>query len=257
MDTQGGREAKPDISFFCPAYYDEKNIRTVVEKAVDVLEKHAGNYEILVVEDGSPDDTARVADELSKKYDKVRVIHHPTNRGYGAALKTGFENVDMYPFVCFTDGDNQFDFYDIIKMIPLLEDYDAVISYRLTKAYGVVRKGISSGYNLLVRALFGIPFRDVNSSLKIFRREVIDSIEIESTSPFVDPEILVKAHALGFRINEVGILSYPRQHGRSSSLKPMNILSAVRDMFRLWWRTRKGMDSLRGGACRTSRERKR
>ncbi len=231
---------KPNISFFCPAYYDEKNIETVINKALRVLSEHANDYEILIVEDGSPDNTAQVADDLAARHEKVRVIHHPKNKGYGAALQTGFQNANMYEYVCFTDGDNQFDFNEIVKMIPLMQHYDVVISYRLTKPYGIIRKFISKVYNLMVRFLFNMPFRDVNSSLKIFKREVIDAIEIESTSPFVDPEILVKAQRLGYRINEVGILSYPRLYGRASSVKPKNIVATIRDMFRLWWRLKTG-----------------
>jgi|YNPNPStandDraft_1061719.scaffolds.fasta_scaffold19634_2 glycosyltransferase involved in cell wall biosynthesis len=237
---------KPNISFFCPAYYDEKNIETVVHKALRVLSEHANEYEILIVEDGSPDNTAQVADELAARHERVRVIHHPRNKGYGAALQTGFKHANMYEYVCFTDGDNQFDFNEIVKMIPLLDDYDVVISYRITKPYGIVRKAISKVYNLMVRFLFKMPFRDVNSSLKIFKREVIDSISIESVSPFVDPEILVKAQRLGYRINEVGILSYPRLYGRASSVKPKNILATLRDMFRLWWRLQTGQGIGRG-----------
>lgn len=228
--------SRPNISFFCPAYYDEKNIETVVAKAIDVLSRHAGKFEILIVDDGSPDATGEVADRLAQAHPEVKVIHHPENLGYGAALRTGFANAKLYEFVCFTDGDNQFDFNEIIKMLPLLDRFDVVTSYRTTKAYSNWRKFISFVYNLLVRVMFRSPFRDVSSSLKIFRREVIDAMRLRSTSPFIDAEILVNAVAMGYRVDEVAIFSYPRLHGRSSSVKLKNILATVRDMMATWLR---------------------
>tara|TARA_B100000315_G_C14544941_1_gene572754 strand:+ start:58 stop:792 length:735 start_codon:yes stop_codon:yes gene_type:complete len=224
---------KYNISFFCPAYYDEKNIEKVIEKANHLFSSCAKDYEIVIVNDGSPDKTGEIAEMLAKKYEKVRAVHHETNKGYGAAIKTGFREAKKFEYVCFTDGDDQYDVLELQNMLRLLNRYDIIISFRYEKAYSAVRVLISYIYNVLLRFLFRSPFRDISCSLKIFSREVIDRIEIESDSPFVDAEIIFKSMLMGFHIGEVGINSYPREFGKSTSTSLTNIMLTLKDIFRI------------------------
>ena len=232
--------AKPDISFFCPAYNDEHNIEGVVASATEVLRDAARDYEILIIEDGSPDRTGAVADELSRRYDRVTVIHHPHNRGYGAALKTGFRRA-RFEYVAYTDGDHQFDVAELRKMLPLLEQgADVVTGYRTNRAVSRARRLQSRVFGFLIKRLFDVRADDVHCALKIYRKRVLDSIDIESDSSFVDAEILIKAAAQGFRIEQVGVTHYPRRHGKASGARPGVVLRTAADMLRYYRRQRRG-----------------
>lgn len=224
----------PAVSFFCPAYYDQDNIAGVVERAVDIFERIAGAYEIVIVNDGSPDNTYEVAERLVSRFPEVRAVHHPRNLGYGRALMTGFEEANGYPYVCFTDGDGQFDIGEVEGMLQLMNEYDVVIGFRLNQVNHPIRVIISRFYNIVVRTLFRVKFRDISCSLKVFKRGVIGTIDMSSRSPFIDAEIVLKAARRGFKVGEVGIRTYPRLHGRSSSLRPGNFLGTIIDMMRLW-----------------------
>ena len=142
------------LSVFFPAYYDEKNIGKVVDKAVEVVESlNFKDYEIIIIEDGSPDKTGEVADMLAEKYEKVRAIHHPKNMGYGATLKDGFLSAKM-DYVFYSDGDNQFDLDELKKFVALIPYSDIVVGYRKAKQYSLYRKFTSLCYNYLLKLLF-------------------------------------------------------------------------------------------------------
>ena len=137
---------KPNISIFFPVYNDEKTVRQVTEKALRILKDIANQYEVLIINDGSPDLSGEIADKLAEEYPFVRVIHHEVNKGYGAAIKTGFENT-TYEWVCFTDGDDEYDLEDLKKMILLKNYYDLIITFRYIKLYSTFRVFISGIYN--------------------------------------------------------------------------------------------------------------
>ena len=183
---------KNRYSFFCPAYYDEKNIAIVVEKTVNLFSEIAEDYEIYLINDGSPDDTGRACEELSEKYEKVKVIHHKKNLGYGVALKDGFSNANKFEYVCFTDGDNQYDVYDFKKMIPMLPEYDMVIGLREHNANSDLRKTISLCYNFSIRLLFGTNFRDMSAALRIVKRSAVNNVNIICNGSFAPAEIIIK-----------------------------------------------------------------
>lgn len=224
---------KNTYSFFCPAYYDEKNITAVAEKAVKLFSEIAQDYEIYLINDGSPDDTGKVCEELSRKYKKVKVIHHKTNLGYGVALRNGFLNAKKFEYVCFTDGDNQYDVYDFRKMISLLPQYDMVIGLRERNANNNLRKAISFCYNHTVRLLFGVNFRDMGAALRIVKRSAVDKISIICDGLFAPAEIIIKLDKMGYKIGTVPISSYPRLHGKSTSLSPKNFLKTITEMLRV------------------------
>src|SRR5512140_3859136 len=174
------------LSVFFPAYYDENNIAKVTEGALRAIgELGIETYEIIIVEDGSPDRTGEVADELARRHPHVRVIHHPKNMGYGAALKTGFTSARM-EWVFYTDGDNQFDLQELKKFVALTPFTDIVAGFRINKQYSTYRKLTSAVYNFILRLLFDIRDRDVDCAFKIIRRDLFDRIAIESKDAFID-----------------------------------------------------------------------
>jgi glycosyltransferase involved in cell wall biosynthesis len=220
------------LSVFFPAYYDEGNIGKVVTKAVEVLEElKLKDYEVIIIEDGSPDKTAEVADDLSKKFNKVRVIHHQKNIGYGATLKDGFTSAKM-DYVFYTDGDNQFDLYELKKFIALIPFSDIVVGYRKHKQYSLYRKFTSLCYNYLLRLIFDIHFWDIDCAFKLFKRDLFDKIKIDSMDAFIDAEIMIKAKLLGYTSTELGVKHLPRIDGVSTGARPSVILRTIREVFK-------------------------
>ncbi len=221
---------QPGVSFFCPAYNDEGNIRGTVESALKTFGKLSIDHEIVIIEDGSPDNTGDVADQLSGEYEKVRVIHHLKNRGYGGALRSGFGEAANFELVTYTDGDGQYDFQEFEKLLSLWEEGCCVIGYRLNRVEGFRRNLQNRIYGFLLRLMFGLRVKDVNCSMKLFQRNHLDRIEISSNSTFLDAEILIKLGRLGIPVKEVGVHHYPRLHGKASGTKLSVITDTVRDM---------------------------
>ena len=220
---------KPNISVFFPIYKDELTVERVTHKALDILANVAEDYEVLIIDDGTPCRAGEIADRLAEENPKVRVIHHPRNLGYGAAIRTGLANV-RYEWVCFTDGDDEYDIYDLYKLIRLRNYYDLIITFRYVKAYSGFRIFISWVYNIVLRMLFKTRYRDISTGLRLMRRELVDELDLQSTSPFIGAEITIKTMLKGFRVGEVGIQTFPREFGRGSSTSMRNIIATIRDM---------------------------
>ncbi len=222
------------LSVFFPAYYDEKNIGKVVNKAIEVLEElKLKDYEIIIIEDGSPDKTGEVADELAKKYPKVRVIHHEKNMGYGYTLRDGFLNAKM-DYVFYTDGDNQFDLTELKKFVALIPFSDMVVGFRKTKQYSFYRRLTSLFYNYLLKILFEVRYWDIDCAFKLFKREIFEKIKIESVDAFIDAEIMIKAHLLGYTSTEVGVRHLPRLDGISTGARPSVIIRTIVEALKYW-----------------------
>jgi len=219
------------LSVFFPAYYDEKNIGKVVDAAVVVLEElKLKDYEIIIIEDGSPDKTGEVADKLAEKYQKVRVIHHIKNLGYGATLKDGFLNAKL-DYVFYTDGDNQFDLYEMKKFVALIPFSDIVVGYRKHKQYSLYRKFTSLSYNYLLKLIFNIHYWDIDCAFKLFRTELFRKITINSVDAFIDAEIMLKAKLLNYSVTEIGVMHLPRVDGISTGARPSVIFRTIREVF--------------------------
>lgn len=219
------------LSVFFPAYYDEKNIDKVVHKAVSILEElKLKDYEVIIIEDGSPDRTGEVADELAKQYEKVRVIHHEKNMGYGATLKDGFLSAKL-DYVFYSDGDNQFELEDIKKFVALIPFTDIVVGYRKKKQYSFYRKFTSLSYNYLLKLIFDINYWDIDCAFKLFKADLFKKIEIKSVDAFIDAEIMLKAKLLGYRTTEMGVEHLPRVDGISTGARPSVILGTIREIF--------------------------
>ncbi len=239
MTTTGRR--LPAFSYFFPAHNEAGNIEGLVAEALEALPALAERYEIVAVDDGSTDATPGLADRLAAEHPGVvRVVHHPVNQGYGAALRSGLA-ASRYPVVGFTDGDRQFHVADLGRLVELLDapgSPDAVVGYRLRRADPAVRLLYARLYRLALRALFGLRVRDVDCACKVFRRQALEGVRLESGGAFLSAELLVKFTARGGRIGEVSVPHYPRTVGRATGANPRVVLRAVRDFWvlrlRLW-----------------------
>lgn len=230
METSAPNET---ISLIFPVYRDEHTVRTVAEKALKVLPDVASEYEVVIVDDASPDRSGEIAEELTRESSFIRVIHHERNRGYGEALRSGFA-MARYDWICATDGDDQYDVYDLYKLIRLSQFYDLIITFRHGKPYSSARVFLSLVYNGLVRSLFRTPYRDISTGLRLVRRSLLERVELESSSPFVGAELAIKATLEGYRVGEIAIHSFPREFGRGESVTVPNILATMRDLVRTY-----------------------
>ena len=242
-----GRVAR--LSYFFPAHNEEANVRGLVDEALGALPAIAETFEIVIVNDGSRDATGAIADELSAAHpDVVRAVHHPTNLGYGAALLSGFRAA-RYELVAFTDGDRQFHVEDIGRLTARLveaDNPDVVVGYRIKRADPLVRTLYARAYRFANRVWFGLKVRDVDCACKLFRRQALDGIAVESGGAFLSAELLIKLHAAGRTIVEVGVPHFPRTAGSPTGAKPSVVFRAVRD----FWSLRLRMWSNRGRALR-------
>lgn len=224
-----------NISLFFPVYRDEKTVSVVCEKALEFCRQHAESFEVIIINDGSPDQCGKIADELSGRYNEVRVIHHETNLGYGAALRSGLEAC-RYEWICFTDGDDEYDIRDFEKLIKLRDYYDLIITFRYIRMYSNFRIFCSVVYNVLLRVLFRTHYRDISTGLRMVRKDLLEEIELESTSPFIGAELTIKTMLKGYRVGEVGIQTFPRTFGKGASVSIANILSTIQEMWRIYRR---------------------
>ena len=221
------------LSLFFPCYNEEANVERVTRAAVAAAPKFADDWEVIIVNDGSRDRTAEIADRLAHELPGVRAVHNNPNRGYGGALQRGFREARK-TWVFYTDGDGQFDFEDIGKVLPLLETHDIASCYRLERRDPPMRKLNAWAWGRLVNFLFGFRLRDVDCAFKIYPRSLFDRIEMKSTGALIDTEILAKAHALGYTIGQIGVPHYPRTAGQQTGAKLRVILRAFRELFNLY-----------------------
>lgn len=228
----GQKGLAPSLSVIFPAFNEEANIKRTVESARAILPKIAEQWEIIVVDDGSKDATRDICDELIELYPEVRAIHHPQNRGYGAALKSGILAAQS-GLIFFTDSDGQFDLVELESLIRWSKDYDMVIGYRGKRQDPPHRLLNAFGWNLLVRMVLGVKVRDIDCAFKLFRREVFDRIQIRSVGAMVNTEILAQATSLGMSMREIRVSHYPRKYGTPSGANLRVIAKAFRELVRL------------------------
>jgi glycosyltransferase involved in cell wall biosynthesis len=228
-------DGRDSLSVFFPVYNDAATVARVTDKALRVCAEIADTYEVIIVDDGSPDASGRIADRLADRYDAVRVIHHTHNRGYGAAVRSGLEAC-RYEWVCFTDGDDEYDLRDLKKLWRLRHHYDLIITFRYVRRYSGFRILVSRVYNVVLRHMFFTRYRDVSTGLRLVRRSLLDELTLEATSPFIGAEIAIKSMLKGYRVGELGIQTFPREFGRGSSTSPTNIYRTIIDMVRCYRR---------------------
>ena len=237
--------ARPRLTFFFPAYNEQENVERTVELALTEIGPMVnGSIEVLVVDDGSSDRTPELADALAAADPRVRV-HHQPNRGYGGALKAGFENA-RGELISFSDGDLQFDLKEMDRLLQRLEPggsepgtvrtlVDVVIGYRIRRRDPIHRIFIAKTYNALVSVAFGLRVRDIDCAMKLFRREVFEGLRLDADGPFLSAELLIKLRARGVRIAQVGVNHYPRAAGTNTGASFVKILRTFRDLALLRW----------------------
>jgi glycosyltransferase involved in cell wall biosynthesis len=242
-------ERVPRLSYFFPAHNEEANLAGLVEEALAALPSLAETFEIIAVNDGSRDRTAAIADEFAAAHpDVVRAVHHPTNLGYGAALRSGLAEA-RYELVAFTDGDRQFQVADLGRLTERLsapDRPDVVVGFRIKRADPVIRTIYARLYRLANRIFFGLAVTDVDCACKLFRREALEGLRVESGGAFFSAELLIKLRAAGRSVAEVGVPHYPRTAGSPTGAKPSVVFRAVKD----FWLLRLRMWSNRGRALR-------
>lgn len=231
----------PRLSYFFPAHNEEANLEGLVAEALETLPSIADTFEIIAVNDGSRDRTREIADRLAAAHPGVvRVVHHDVNRGYGGALRSGFE-ASRYDLLAFTDGDRQFRIADLARLTARLaepDQPDVVVGYRIRRADPLIRILYARTYKLANRLFFGLRVRDVDCACKLFRREALDGVRVESGGAFFSAELLVKIGEQGRSIAEVGVPHHPRTAGSPTGARPSVIWRAVKDFWllrlRLW-----------------------
>ncbi len=223
-----------ELSVVLPAFNEEANVERVVNDCIAYLESSGLDYEIIVVNDGSRDKTGQILDQMKAQIPRLRPQHHPQNRGYGAALRTGFE-ASTKRFVFYMDGDGQFDIKELDTILPLATDEDHIVTgYRIKRNDPFIRRlnaRLFGGW--LVRVMLNVYVTDLNCAFKLIPKKVLDAIRLESTGALINAELYGRAVRKGFKIKEVGVHHYPRIAGTQTGAHPLVILRAFYDLFRL------------------------
>jgi glycosyltransferase involved in cell wall biosynthesis len=226
------------VSFVLPARDEEDNIVEAIDQTCVAAERLCSDYEVIVVDDGSIDATAVLTERAGAANPKVRLVRHGTNKGYGEALRTGFAHSSM-DLVFFTDADNQFDLDELGLLLPWIDHVDVVAGYRIRRQDTFGRRVVARAWNMLVRVLFHVPLRDIDCAFKLFRRAVLDEIDIESVGAVVNTELIVKLGRAGTAVAEVGVTHRPRVAGQARGASPEVVLRAVYELTVLYRRLRR------------------
>jgi glycosyltransferase involved in cell wall biosynthesis len=223
------------LSVFFPAYNDSGTIASMVIRAVQVASALTPDYEVIVVDDGSSDATPAILDELARTYPRVRVVHHPKNRGYGGALQTGFRTATK-ELIFYTDGDAQYDPSELSLLWEhLTPDADMVNGYKISRSDPRHRIVLGRLYHHFVRTLFGLTVRDVDCDFRLMRRTIFERIALEKTSGVICLEMMKKIQDAGFRVVEVPVHHYHRAFGKSQFFNVPRLAKTLTDVMRLWY----------------------
>ena len=229
-----------ELSLFFPCHNEAENLEALVADALAALPALASRYEVILVDDGSRDDTAGVAERLVQRHGgTVRLVRHEVNRGYGGALRSGFAAA-RYDYLAYTDGDRQFRIADLARLVESAEATGSpvVIGYRLQRADPPLRLIYATLYRVANRIWFGLRVRDVDCAAKLFRRDVLRGISVHSDGAFFSAELLIRLRLAGITIHEVGVPHYPRVAGSPTGARLSVITRAIRDFWslriRLW-----------------------
>lgn len=226
------------LSLVLPAYNEAENIEAVVGRALEVLPRVVCAHEVVVVDDGSKDGTAEIIDRLAAAHPEVRAVHHEVNRGYGAALTSGFRTATG-DAIMFMDADRQFDIADISALLPFVPHYDIVAGYRIQRRDPLYRRLYGKLFGLAVTLLFRLRLRDIDCAFKIFRADLLRDIELTTPGALINTELLTKSKRRGATIAQVGVRHYPRPAGESSGGSPKVVFRAMGETIKLWLRLRR------------------
>ncbi len=224
------------ISAFFPAYNDGGTIPSMVITALRTLAAITDDYEVIVVNDGSSDYTAEVLEELARVYPKVRIVHHPRNRGYGAALRTGFASATK-EWLFYTDGDAQYDPHEIKTLVEALAPgVDIVNGFKIERHDPLHRIVIGRIYHYFVKFAFGFKLRDVDCDFRLIRREIFDRVPLESDTGTICLEMIKKFQDNGYTFAEVPVHHYHRAYGKSQFFNFPRLFRTAIHLWQLWWK---------------------
>ena len=221
------------LSVFLPAHNEEGNIERVVTGFCQELPKIADAFEVIVVDDGSRDETGAIADRMAVASPQVKVVHHPVNRGYGGAVISGIREATM-PWVLLCDGDGQFDPADVELLTARIPEFDVVVGRRLHRADPLVRRINGQAWSILVRLMFGLTISDMDCGFKLFRREVLQDLELQADGAMITTELMARLAGRKARICEVGVRHLPRLAGEPSGANLKVIVHAFEELFGLY-----------------------
>jgi glycosyltransferase involved in cell wall biosynthesis len=225
----------PSLSVFFPAYNDAPSLPGLIHKTFAVLARYVDDYEVIVVNDGSQDNTGQVLENLRRQFEpRLRVVTHPENRGYGGALRTGFESATR-EFVFYTDGDSQYDVAELPRLLELVSPGTGLVNgYKLERNDPAHRIWIGNIYNLCARLMFRIRIRDIDCDYRLIRRSLLESLHLTCTSGTICVELVRKLELSGCEVKEVGVHHYPRLYGSSQFFRVRSLATTFYQLLRLW-----------------------
>ena len=223
------------LSVVLPAYNEEAVIAEAVYGITSILTPWVRDFEVIVVNDGSRDNTKAIVESITATDSRVRIIDHPVNQGYGAALVSGFEAATK-DLVFFTDSDGQFDPHDLEPFFSLVEKYDVVLGYRIKRQDTWMRKFNAWGWNLLVTLLLGVRVRDVDCAFKLYRADFFQKHHLETRGAMINAEILYKLKRYGYTYTQVGVRHLPRRSGQATGARLSVIVQALQELLTYSWK---------------------
>lgn len=224
----------PGLTMFFPCYNEQANVAQVIQEALAVAQANADQYDVVIVDDGSKDETSAIVQKIAAQNPNVRLVRHTVNRGYGEALKSGFASA-KYPWVFYSDGDRQFDLSEFPKLTSALANAGIVSGYRIVRADPWHRILNAKIFELALGVFMGLHVRDVDCAFKLYKREIFDKIQLKCSGALIDAEVLSKAQKKGYSIATVGVSHRPRVAGTQTGAKLHVIFRAMKEFAFLWW----------------------
>jgi glycosyltransferase involved in cell wall biosynthesis len=221
------------LSVVLPCFNEEDNVAAAIRNAIEAAAMTSESYEIIIVDDGSTDDTARIAREFIESDAHVRLIVHTRNRGYGDALRSGIAAARM-GWVLLADADLQFDLRELTDFVPLTRDADALWGRRILRQDRILRRASAAAWNRLMRTLFDLPVHDVDCGFKLIRGDLLRRFDLQTSGAMISTELVVRCQAQGARFAELGVHHHPRVAGDETGGEPHVILRAFRELTRMY-----------------------
>lgn len=229
------RDKNIGISVFFPCFNDEFSIQKLVENAFEVLKEVTYNYEVIVIDDGSTDNSKTILQELTKKYQNLKLIFHENNQGYGGALQSGFKNASK-ELIFYTDGDGQYDINELPLLLVLMtDDVNFINGIKMSRQDPTYRVVMGKLYSMLSRWLFWLPIEDVDCDFRLIRKKLIEKIHLSNTSGSVCVELVKKAQRQGAIFRQISVHHYERKWGSSQFFRPKRLLLTFFGFCDLWW----------------------
>lgn len=243
-----GTSAVESLTIFFPCYNDAGTIGSLVAGAHVVGTRSGRDFEILVIDDGSTDNSREILDSLKERYPELRTVYHEANRGYGGALRSGFENARK-ELVFYTDGDGQYDVLELARLLPVMQEgVDVVNGYKIDRSDPWHRIVIGKVYLVLMRVLFRFRVRDVDCDFRLIRRRALETLTLKHSTGVICLELVRKLELAGYRFVDYPVHHYHRTHGRSQFFNFRRLLATGVNIFRLWWQLHVRRDTPRGVA---------